>query len=133
MKIKGIYQRYLLRPLIYLAAFRLMVALIFLLVIVRFVPNGPAPAMVAAFLAMAFALLAYLVYLRMDGIRIPRVKYVRPKKKSDPMRYAASMTDHTDDEPGVSFDELEDEEKNFCSLAANLINLVIFFLASFLL
>lgn len=131
MKIKGIYQKQLLRPLIYLTAFRLMVALIFMLIIVRFVPNGPAPDMIAAFLTMAFALLAYLVYLRMDGLRIPRMKFIRPKKKPDPLQNVTSMADHADDEPGVSFEELEDDEKDFCSLFANLINLVIFLVVSF--
>ena len=131
MKIKGIYHKQLLRPLIYLTAFRLMVALIFLLILVRFVPNGPAPGLIAAFLTLTFALLAHLVYLRMDGLRIPRVKYIRPRKKSDPLRNVSSMADHADDEPGVSFDELEDDEKDFCSLLANLINLVIFLVVSF--
>lgn len=133
MKKPRIYQRYMLRPLIYLTAFRLMVALIVLLAIERFVPRGPAPAMIAAFLAMAFALLAYLVYLRMDGLRVPRVKYIRPKKKSDPLRHAASMADHTDDDPGVSFEELEDDERDFCSLIANLIGMIAFLVASFIL
>lgn len=131
LKLKHIYQRYLLRPIIYLTAFRLMVAAIFTLILVRFVRNGPAPNMIAGFLAVFFALLAYLVYLRMDGLRIPRVKYIRPKKKADPLRHTTSMTDHTDDEPGVAFDELEDDEKDFCSLMANLICLAAFLIASF--
>ena len=133
MKIKGIYQRYLLRPIIYLTAFRLMVAAIFLLILVRFVENGPAPSMIAGFLTVFFALLAYLVYLRMDGLRIPRVKYIRPKKKNDPLRHASSMADHTDDDPGVSFEELEEDERDFCSLIANLIGMAVFLILSFIL
>lgn len=133
MKIFRIYQRYMLRPLIYLTAFRLMVALIVMLAIERFVPRGPAPEMIAAFLAMAFALLAYLVYLRMDGVGVPRMKYVRPKKKNDPLRHASSMADHTDDDPGVSFEELEEDEQDFCSLIANLIGMAAFLIASFIL
>lgn len=133
MKKKNIYQKYMLRPLIYMTAYRFMAALIILLALVRFVKNGPAPSLVAGFLTVVFALFAYLVYLRMDGLRIPRVKYIRPKKKADPLRSFASMTDHTDDEPGVTFDELEMDERDFCSLAANLINLVIFLVASFIL
>ena len=132
MKIKGIYQKYMLRPLIYMAAYRLMLALIFMLIIIRFVKNGPAPNMIATFLMGLFALFSYLVYLRMDGLRIPRVKYIRPKKKPDPLRNVSSMADHADDEPGVSFDELEEDEKDFCSLFANLINFVIFLVASFI-
>ncbi len=132
MKIKKIYQKYMLRPMIYLTAFRAMVALIFLLIIERFVQNGPAPSMICGFLAVVFALFAYLVYLRMDGLRIPRVKYIRPKKKTDPLRNFGDMTDHMDDDPGVAFEELEADEKDFCSLAANLVNLLIFLVASFL-
>ncbi len=132
MKITNIYRKYMLRPLIYLTAFRTMVALIFLLLIERFVKNGPAPSMICGFLAVVFALFAYLVYLRMDGLRIPRMKYIRPKKKTDPMRNFGDMTDHMDDDPGVAFEELEAEEKDFCSLAANVVNLLIFLVASFL-
>lgn len=133
MKKLRVYQRYMLRPLIYLTAFRLMLALIVLLAIERFVPRGPAPAMIAAFLAVLFALLAYLVYLRMDGLGVPRVKYIRPKKKADPLRHASSMADHADDDPGVSFEELEEDERDFCSLIANLISMVVFLIASFVL
>lgn len=132
MQKKRIYQRYMLRPIIYMTAYRLMVALIFLLAVIRFVKNGPAPAFVAGFLALLFALFSYLVYLRMDGLRIPRVKYIRPKRKKDPMRNFGSMVDHADDEPQVTFDELEEDERDFCSLASNLVNLVVFLAASFL-
>ena len=132
MKIKGIYQKYMLRPIIYMTAYRTMVALIFLLVVDRFVKSG-ALDMISAFLAMFFALLAYLVYLRMDGLRIPRMKYIRPKKKADAIRNVTSMNDHIDNDPGVTFDELEDDEKNLCSLLANVINLAIFLIASFVL
>lgn len=133
MKIFRVYQRYMLRPLIYLTAFRLMLALIALLAIERFVPHGPGPAMIAAFLAVLFALLAYLVYLRMDGLGVPRVKYIRPKKKGDPLRHASSMADHADDDPGVSFEELEEDERDFCSLIANLVGMIVFLAASFVL
>ena len=132
MKIKGIYHKYMLRPLIYMTAYRTMLALISLLLIKNFVATGPSTAMIVTFLAMLFALFAYLVYLRMDGLRIPRMKFIRPKKKADAIRNMSDMTDHVDDELGVTFDELEEDEKDFCSLAANLINLVIFLAASFL-
>lgn len=133
MKRKGIYHKYMLRPIIYLAAYRLMLSVIFLLILVRFVKHGPAPSLVCGFLAVFFALLAYLVYLRMDGLRIPRVKYIRPRKKPDPMRNFGAMSDHTDDEPGVSFEELEVDERDFCSFIANIVNLAIFLAASFIL
>lgn len=131
MKIKGIYQRYMLRPFIYMAAQRLMLAFIFLLAM-RLVPKGPAPAMVAGFLAMLFALFTYLIHLRMDGIRIPRMKHHQPRKK-DPIRNFGDMTDHVDDEPQVTFDELETDEKDLCSLLSNLVCLAVFLVLSFVL
>lgn len=129
---KKIWQHFMLRPLIYMAAYRLMVGLIVLLSIIRLVPSGPRPSLVAGFLAVVFALFSYLVYLRLDGLRIPRMKYYRPKKKSDPLRSAASMVDHMDDEPQVTFEDLETEEKDLCSLLSNLISLVFYTVLSFI-
>lgn len=128
-----IYKKYMLRPIIYLSAYRLMVALIFLLAVFRFVPNGPSLSMIAAFLTMLFAVFSFLVYLRMDGLRIPRVKYIRPKNKKDPTRPLSSMIDYADEDPSVTFEDLEPEEKDFCSLVANLVGLVVFLVLSFLL
>lgn len=130
MKIKGVYQRYMHRPLIYMTAQRLMLAGIFCLAIHRFVKNGPAFNLIAGFLTILFGLFAYLVYLRMDGIRLPRMKPIKVKK--DPMRHFGDMTDHVDDDPQITFDELEDNEKDLCSLLANLINLAIWLVLSFI-
>ncbi len=127
-----IYKNYMLQPIIYMTASRLMLALIFLLGVSRLIPNSPAPAMIAAFLTVLFALFAFLIYLRMDGLRIPRVKYIRPKNKKDPMRHTFSMSDYTDEEP-VSFEDLEPEEKDFCSLMCNVVNLAFFLILSFIL
>lgn len=124
-------RKYMIRPLVYMSAYRLMVSLIFLLAVHRFVPNGPAPGMIAAFLAMLFALFAFLVYLRMDGLRIPRMKYIRPKSKKDPLRNFGDMSDYTDQEPAVTFEELETEEKDLCSFLSNMINLAVFLVLSF--
>ena len=126
-----IYKNYMFRPIIYMTATRLMAALIFLFALPYFVKNGPVSSIICAFLAMLFALFAFLVYLRMDGLRIPRVKFIRPKKKNDPARHFASMSDYTNEEPPVTFDELEPEEKDFCSLASSLVNLLIFLILSF--
>ncbi len=133
MKKNAIYQKYMLRPLIYMAAYRLMLGGILLLGLPRLMQNGPAPSLIAGFLAVVFALCAYLVYLRMDGLGIPRLKYIRPKKKSDPARHFSSMSDHTDDDPGPAFDELELDERDFCSLVSILICLAVFTVLSFVL
>ena len=122
----------MLRPLIYMTASRLMVALIFLLAVIRFLNYGASPALAAGFLAALFALFAYLVYLRMDGMRIPRMKHFKTKKKKEPVITASSMTDHIDDEAPVSFDELEEDERDYISLVSSAVNFVIFTALSFL-
>ena len=131
MKIKSVYHRYMLRPLIYLTAQRLMIAGILCLALYRFVQNGPRLSLIAGFLSVAFALLAYLVYLRMDGIRLPRMKPIKVKK--DPMRNYGDMAEHIDDDLQVSLSDLEDDERDFCSLVANLVNLAIWLVLSFIL
>lgn len=132
MKLFRIYQRYMLRPLLYMTAKRLMLALIFLLGWLRFVPEGPAPVQITAFLTVLFALLAYFVWLRLDGMRIPRMKYIQPHRKN-PLRSVGDMADHTDDAPPVSFDELEEDERDFCSLMANAVNALLFLVLTFVL
>ncbi|MBR3928817.1 MAG: hypothetical protein IKJ65_07435 [Clostridia bacterium] len=129
---KGIFQKYMLRPMLYMTFTRLMTALIFLLAIDRFVKNGPALSMTSGFLAAFFALCAYLVYLRMDGLRVPRMKFIRFKKKKDPIRIESSMADHIDEEAPVSFDELEEDERDFISFVSALINFIVFTAASFI-
>lgn len=129
---KKIYQRYMLRPLIYMTATRMMTAVIFLLVLVRFVKNGPAPGMISGFLTALFLLFAYLVYLRMDGLKIPRLKHFKTKKKKDVIRMESSMADHMDEDVPVDFDDLEENERDFVSLLSSLINALVFLALSFL-
>ena len=122
----------MLRPLIYMTATRLMTALIFLLALTKFVKNGPSKAVVCGFLAALFALFAYLVYLRMDGLRVPRMKHFKAKKKKEPVITQSSMTDHIDEDAPVSFDELEEDERDWISFVSSAVNFVIFTLLSFL-
>ncbi len=129
---KKIFQKYMTRPLVYMTITRLMTALIFLLAISRFLENGPTAAMISGFLAALFALFAYLVYLRMDGLKIPRMKHFKTKKKKEPVITQSSMTDHMDDDAPVSFDELEDDERDCISFVSSAINFVIFTVLSFI-
>ena len=129
---KKVYRKYMLRPMVYMTFFRMLLAGIFLLIIRRFSKNPFAPSFACAFLAVLFALGAFLVYLRCDGMRIPRMKFIRPKKKKEPVRSYGDIEDHIDEEV-VSFDELEDDEKDFVSLIAALINAFVFLILSFIL
>ena len=129
---KNIYRRYMLRPMIYMTATRLMAGLIAFLAITRFVKNGPTGQMVSGFLAALFLLFTYLIYLRMDGIRIPRLKHLKKRRKKEPIRFEASMADHVDDDAPVDFDDLEEDERDFISFVSSLVCALVFLALSFL-
>lgn len=123
----------LLRPLIYMAANRFLAALALLLLYNRFLASPLAlPGSAAVLLALAFALAAWLVYLRMDGAHIPRMKNVRFRRRKDPLRNYTDISDHMDDAPPTA-DDLEDDERDLISLLSNLFCLAIFAVLSFFL
>lgn len=130
---RGTWQRALLRPLIYMATTRFLAALVLLLFYNRFLASSLArPGSAALLLALAFALAAWLVYLRMDGAHIPRMKNVRFRRRKDPLRHYTDIGDHIDDAP-PSADDLEDGERDLISLLSSLLCLAIFAALSFFL
>lgn len=130
---RGTWQRALLRPLIYMATNRFLAALALLLLYNRFLASPLAlPGSAAVLLALAFALVAWLVYLRMDGAHIPRMKNVRFRRRKDPLRNYTDISDHIDDAPPTA-DDLEDDERDLISLLSNLFCLAIFAVLSFFL
>ena len=130
---RGAWRRSLLRPLIYMAANRFLAALVLLLFYNRFLASPLAlPGSAAVLLALAFALASWLVYLRMDGAHIPRMKNVRFRRRKDPLRNYTDISDHIDDAPPTA-DDLEDDERDLISLLSNLFCLAIFAVLSFFL
>lgn len=131
--LRGIWQRSLLRPLIYMTTNRFLAALALLLLYNRFLA-GPLtlPGSAALLLALAFALAAWLVHLRMDGAHIPRMKNMRFPRRKDPLRNYTDISDHIDDAPPTA-DDLEDDERDRISLLSNLFCLAAFTVLSFLL
>ena len=130
--LKKRWKSYLLRPLIYKAFTRFILGLTVALLWDNYVSIGVALSQkmyAFFFLGVYFAVCAWLVYLRMDGVGIPRFRF-RVRRKHDPVRTYGDMMDHIDEEI-VSFDELEDDEKDFCSLLANLICFLIFLVLSY--
>ena len=124
----------MLRPFIYMAAFRLMLGGIFLLAWQQFIRNAPGANMIAGFLAALYLLFAFLIYLRMDGLAIPRIKNYRSKmKRKDPTENLGNMADHLDDDTNITYDDLEDDEKDACSFLSNLVCAAVFLVLSFVL
>lgn len=63
--------------------------------------------------------LAWFSYLRVDGIRSPKLK--EEAKKQKPKWHSCGDIADFADEHIVTFDELSDEEQDLCKLAANVL------------
>ena len=119
-RIRKLWSRDLVRPLIYKIFTRGILAL-FAAQLVHFF--APAASGFASFsnlslgLGLLFVLFTVLAWLRLDGLKIPRLKLPRMKRK-DPPFLAGSMADHIDDDI-VSFDDLDPEEQDVCVLLAD--------------
>ena len=114
--------REMIRPLVYLVFTRGVLALLAAQLVHYFAPKEWPLSMfsnLALALGMLFLLGAALARLRMDGMKIPRVKLPRYKRK-DPAFMAGDIADHIDDEI-TRFDDLDDEEKDVCILLADLV------------
>ena len=131
--IRSVFQRYMIRPTVYKAFTRSVLTLLAVLLWNRFLqPRTPHITLNWAFTAIGFLffLCAYLIRLRLDGVRIPRMKSLK-KPRRDPYRSYGDLIDYLD-EPVINFEELDRREQDVCSLLANLICGVLSLSASFL-
>lgn len=126
------FGRHMTRPAIYMTFTRFLLALAAALLIDHFVynPSGlPIRSYAFLFLAVFFAALGWIAYLRFDGIKLPRLLMKRVNIRKKPTRTYGDMSDYTD-EPVISFDDLEDDEKDICCLAADMFCCAAFLLLS---
>ena len=134
-KLRGVWRRYMLRPFVYTAFTRLVLGL-FAVLLSDYLFSGPAGHSLRGTLFLLasalFALLAWIAWLRLDGISLPKFMNVRlgPKKRTP--RIPGDMIDFLDEEPSIPFEELDDDEKDCCLLCADLICFAVFLPASFL-
>ena len=115
-KLVSMYQKYMFRPILYKSVTRVSVVAVLMLLWDRYVSDGTftmwqAPAL----------LLAWVNYLRLDGVTIHHLgeefKDMGKKKK---FHSTKSIVDFAD-ERIVSFEELEPEERTYCSMLSNLL------------
>ncbi|MBQ6502784.1 MAG: hypothetical protein IJI57_02595 [Flexilinea sp.] len=128
-KIKAIYEPYMLRPMIYMTFTRFVLALFVVLLADFFISqNVGYPVKKDGFFicAFLFALLAVIAWLRMDGVKLPQIMMMRVNPAKKPSRMYGDMIDTIDERPGINFDELDDSEKDFCILIANLFCFIVF-------
>ena len=122
-KLVSMYQKYMFRPILYKSVTRVSVVAVLMLLWDRYVSDGTFTMWQAPALLLGVVLLmwAWVNYLRLDGVTIHHLgeefKDMGKKKK----RHATkSIVDYAD-ERIVSFEELEPEERTYCSLLSNLV------------
>ena len=122
-KLISMYQKYMFRPILYKSVTRVSVVAVLMLLWDRYVSDGTftmwqAPALLLGVVLLAWA---WVNYLRLDGVTIHHLgeefKDLGKKKK---FHSTKSIVDFAD-ERIVSFEELEPEERTYCSMLSNLI------------
>ena len=128
-KMLSLFSAVMIRPTIYRAVTKCAVTLTVVLLWDRYVNKGLLPVWRdGCFVAALFLFgLAWLNYLRLDGLEVPHLLTGknRPEKKKKRKRLTGDIADYAD-EHIVPFDELSNEEQLACSMAANLASGVIF-------
>lgn len=123
-KIFSIYKKYMFRPILYKTVTRTSIVAVLMLLWDRYVSDGhfsmwEAPGLLCGVVLLGWA---WIDYLRLDGVSIHHLleelkEMGQPKKKYHPTR---SIVDFAD-EKIISFEELEPEERTFCSMMSNIV------------
>lgn len=123
-KVLSLYSKEMIRPILYKCVNKCSIALVIVLLWDRYVTHGAMPVVRDGGFAagLVFFALAFLAYLRLDGVKMDRPQKERREKK----HFAShDMIDFVD-EHIVTFDELDDEQQQACILASNLFSGLVF-------
>ena len=135
VRIRELWQRYMVRPFVHMAFTRGVLALAAALLLDFFLrPSAGRDLREDLFLLSAalFALLAFVAYLRLDGLKMPRLLALRVNPRKKRSRMYGDMADYLEDSPDPVFEDLEDDEKDACLIAADLVCCAGFLIASLL-
>lgn len=126
-KIRNTWDRVVIRPMIYMTFTRLGVGLLASLLVNHFFHDNVRNMLTYAFtfFTALFAAMAWIAYLRFDGMRLPKLFMKRLQPKKRPFKTYGDISDHIDDEI-VPFEKLTDQEKDLCCLVADFVCFVIF-------
>lgn len=132
-KLREKWRNALLRPAIYAFSVRFLAALAVILVVNYLVGKNTPRFLGLAFLLLAllFVALAWIAYLRMDGVTLPKPLMTRVNLRKKSKRQYGDMIDYIDEKPSPTFEELEDQEKDLCLLLADAACCVIYLVLSF--
>ena len=131
-KLREKLELYMLRPFIYMTFTRFLLSLCAFLLADFFISPHVGRSLKSPLFVLGgilFAVLAWIAYLRLDGIKLPRIMMMRINPSKKPKRSFGDIIDYVDEKP-ISFEELDDDEKDICILGADLICCVIFLISS---
>ena len=133
-RFRSIYKPYMTRPTVHQAFTRFIYSLLLSFLWDKFISDPlQSKAYVFLFFGAVFAILAWVSYLKLDGVRMPHfsdwLSSSLPHKK--PERSYGDMSDYVDEDV-VSYSELESDEKNICRLIANAACAVVYIGLSFI-
>lgn len=117
------YTRQMIRPILHMTFIRVVLGLTAGLLWNEFVNIDavlPMRAFAFLFLGVFFLVMGWIAWLRMDGIKMPVLDRRLFEWRRHPQRIQGDMADYVNEEV-VSFDEMEEDEKDFCRLTADLI------------
>ncbi|MCD8022196.1 MAG: hypothetical protein LUF30_04240 [Lachnospiraceae bacterium] len=80
-------------------------------------------------LSAIFFMLAWFIFLRFDGLHVPRFFRRKRKARSQKKRFRGDLLDDVDEDT-YTFEELTQEEDDCCAFVANLACAVIFLVVS---
>ena len=128
-KLRDVYEPYMLRPMIYMIFTRFVLTLFITLLADFFISGNTAHSKkgdIFLIAALLFLFLTVIAWLRLDGMKLPNLMMMRINPSKKPSRMYGDMIDYIDEWPGISFDELDDSEKDFCILVANFFCFIVF-------
>lgn len=117
------YKHYMFRPILYKTVTRASIVAVLCLLWQRYVSDGhftvwEAPALLCGAVLCAWA---WINYLRLDGMTIHHLlEDLKSGGKKKKFHATRSIVDFAD-EKIISFEELEPEERLFCSMVSNLV------------
>ena len=135
-KFRKLYEPYMLRPMIYMTFTRFILALFIVLLADFFISQnaGHSVKKDAFFLcSFLFALFALIARLRLDGLKLPNLLMMRVNPRKKPSRMYGDMIDYIDEKPGIVFEDLDDNEKDLCILAADIFCCAVFLIIALVL
>ena len=125
--IRSVWDRRLLRPLLYKLFTRGILALAAIKLWQHF-RSGTSGSDLCLLMGLVFALGSVVAYLRFDGTRIPQFKLPRFKRKT-PGWAGGDIADHMNDDI-VLFDDLDDDEQALCVFFCDLILMIVYTVVS---